>query len=406
MPSLNAIAGLLPQLDISVQEGSMLVDLTETLTQHNIAQCSTVLMTKDGHADSRAWKELRRKDSIRVYKERPQSKSMPSTPSLLLLGTVQGNLDDVMYAIVTPTEQAMKIKSNCTNDGVIDRKVLHEIVRPTVDAPFRHVSINWSLYADSEPHDYVCVEATGTTHTLRGERVGFHLSHSVAFSQLQSFSESHGVERGNRSICSLYRETTAGEVQCYVRGFFDFQDGDNELLTNMALHAIASQWLSFSRQIEFSHMKKLVWRLRRSSSDADDFVMAAAIEEHRRKVSEAALDRQVTCRVCHKTFGLLDRKTTCKSCEQAVCPRCRVKKRVCVLAPDQRTVLEKRRSFCAPCIAEVTTSNARVIAQEELQLQEEDHDRALKETEKQGISLARQRTTSWMASNASFRSCI
>ncbi|KAJ8566312.1 hypothetical protein ON010_g6815 [Phytophthora cinnamomi] len=213
------------------------------------------LLTKDGHADSRAWKELRRKDNIRVYKERPRPNAMPTTPSLLLLGTVKGNLDDVMYAIVTPTEQAMKIKSNCTHDGVIDRKVLHEIVRPSVDDPFRHVSVNWSLYADSEPHDYVCVEATGVTHTLRGERVGFHLSHSVAFTQLPSFSESHGVERGNRSICSLYRETTAGEVECYVRGFFDFRDGDNELTTNIALHAIANQWLSFSRQIEFSHMK-------------------------------------------------------------------------------------------------------------------------------------------------------
>jgi hypothetical protein len=151
-------------------------------------------------------------------------------------------------------------------------------------------------------------------------------------------------------------------------------------------------------------MKKLVWRLRRSSSDADDFVMAASVEEHRRKMSEAALTREATCRVCHKTFGLLDRKTTCKSCEQAVCPRCRVKKLVCVLAPDQRTVLEKRRSFCAPCIAEVTTSNARVIAQEEIQLKEEDHDRAVKEAEV--VSLARQRTTSWMTTNASFRSCI
>jgi hypothetical protein len=404
MPSLNTIAGLLPSLDMSAQEASMLVDLTETLTQHNLAQCSTVLVTKDGHADSRAWKELRRKDNIRVYKERPRSKAMPTTPSLLLLGTMQGNLDDVMYAMVAPTEQSMKIKSNCTHDGVVDRKVLRELVRPSVDDPFRNVSVNWSLYADSEPHDYVCVEATGITHTLRGERVGFHLSHSVAFSQLQSFSESHGVERGNRSICSLYRETTAGEVSCYVRGFFDFRDGDNELLTNMALHAIASQWLSFARQIEFAHMKKLVWRLRRSSSDADDFVMAASVEEHRRKMSEAALTREATCRVCHKTFGLLDRKTTCKSCEQAVCPRCRVKKLVCVLAPDQRTVLEKRRSFCAPCIAEVTTSNARVIAQEEIQLKEEDHDRAVKEAEV--VSLARQRTTSWMTTNASFRSCI
>jgi hypothetical protein len=39
---------------------------------------------------------------------------------------------------------------------------------------------------------------------------------------------------------------------------------------------------------------------------------------------------------------------------------------VCVLAPDQRTLLEKRRTFCTPCFAEITNCNARSIAQEEL----------------------------------------
>ncbi|RLN70799.1 hypothetical protein BBJ28_00014742, partial [Nothophytophthora sp. Chile5] len=180
-----------------------------------------------------------------------------------------------------------------------------------------------------------------------------------AFSQIPSFAESHGVERGNRSICSLYRQKNPGEVECYVRGFFDFDDGGNELHTNLALHAIANQWLSFSRQIEFAHMKKLVWRLRRNSSDCDELIVAAAVEE-------PTLTRDATCRVCRKTFGFLDRKTTCKSCEQAVCPRCRVKKLVCVLAPDQRTLLEKKRTFCSLCIVEVATSDAHAIAQQEL----------------------------------------
>ncbi|RLN37594.1 hypothetical protein BBJ28_00025715 [Nothophytophthora sp. Chile5] len=390
-------SGLLPPLVLSQQEDGTLVDLTETLLQHNIAQCSTVLLTKDGRADPRAWKELRHRDDIRVYKERPQSSTMPTTPSLLLLGTVKGNLDDVMYAIVTPTEQSMKIKSNCTQDGIVDRKVLHEMVRPSVAEPFRHVGINWSLYADAEPRDYVCVEATGITHTLRGERVGFSLSHSVAFSQIPSFAESHGVERGNRSICSLYRQKNPGEVECYVRGFFDFDDRDNELHTNLALHAIANQWLSFSRQIEFAHMKKLVWRLRRNSSDCDDLAMAAAVEEHKRKMSEATLTRDATCRVCRKTFGFLDRKTTCKSCDQAVCPRCRVKKLVCVLAPDQRTLLEKKRTFCSLCMVEVATSDAHAIAQEELGWNGGDECEAPQEYPRKLVSAVRQCATSSVA---------
>ncbi|EGZ14770.1 hypothetical protein PHYSODRAFT_333102 [Phytophthora sojae] len=366
----------------------MLLVLTNDLVRHCTETSSTVLVTKCGHADARAWKELRRRDNIRVYKERARSRATPTTPSLLLLGTVKGNLDDVMYAMVTPTEQAMKIKSNCTHDGVIDRKVLHEIVRPSVDDPFRHVSVNWSLYADSEPHDYVCVEATGVTHTLRGERVGFHLSHSVAFSQLPSFSESHGVERGHRSICSLYRETTAGEVECYVRGFFDFRDGDNELLTNIALHAIANQWLSFSRQIEFAHMKKLVWRLRRDRSDSDGFN------------NQNHAIRDETCCVCFKSFGFLGRKTSCASCVRAVCPRCRVKKLLCTETSDGRIVTEKKVAFCKTCLRESLSSSARVIAHQELQLIE---DKALVQSRSELMKLARKRTPSWIATTSSFR---
>ncbi|CAH0478069.1 unnamed protein product [Peronospora belbahrii] len=401
MPNLYTIAGLLSPLEISTQEDNMLVELTEALTQHNLAQCSTVLVTKHGHADSRAWKELRHKDNIRIYKERPRSKSMPTTPSLLLLGKMQGSLDDVMYAIMTPTEESLKIKSSCMQDGAIDHKVLREIVRPSTDNPFRHISINWSLYADANPHDYVCVDATGITQTLRGERVGFHLSHSVAFSPLPDFSKSHGVERGNRSICSLYKETPTGEVECYVRGFFNFCNSDNELMTTIYLHAIANQWLSFSRQVDFAHMKKLVWRLRRNSSSSSDFVIAAAAEEHKRKTLEATLSRHDSCRVCRKTFGLLDRKKTCKNCEQVICPRCRIKKRVCVFAPDQRTLLEKKRSFCAPCIEQVAMSNARVIAQEELQLQVKDHEDGVNIAMEQTFAFSRQHITSWVTMNES-----
>ncbi|KAE8880530.1 hypothetical protein PF003_g35246 [Phytophthora fragariae] len=40
-------------------------------------------------------------------------------------------------------------------------------------------------------------------------RLGFHLSHMV---QLPSFSESHGVERGNRSICSLQHQCSHAHI--------------------------------------------------------------------------------------------------------------------------------------------------------------------------------------------------
>ncbi|KAG2892829.1 hypothetical protein PC128_g15292 [Phytophthora cactorum] len=109
MKSITELAP--PELDMPEQDGDLLRELAETLTVHNIQQYNTLLKTKDGFADSRRWKEVRRKDGVRVYRERSHHNGLPSTPSLLLLGTIEGKLDDVMYGAVATTDEAIRIKS-------------------------------------------------------------------------------------------------------------------------------------------------------------------------------------------------------------------------------------------------------------------------------------------------------
>lgn len=59
-------------------------------------------------------------------------------------------------------------------------------------------------------------------------------------------------------------------------------------------------------------------------------------------------------------------RRTCKICQRGVCSSCSVKKLVCVLAPDRRTVLDKKRTFCAACVCQVAKSDALAIAQDEI----------------------------------------
>ena len=168
MPNLHALVGFLSPLEISAQEDDMLVNLTEALTQHNLAQCSTVLVTKDGHADSRAWKELRHKDNIRVYKERPRSKSMPSTPSLLLLGKMQGKLDDVMYAIVSQTDvpdvsaigslsHPMKMRVNCLQTTASGSETIIKSVHCSKSL-FHFRSLH-SMYSSNRPDQAIHIQS-------------------------------------------------------------------------------------------------------------------------------------------------------------------------------------------------------------------------------------------------------
>ncbi|OWZ01432.1 hypothetical protein PHMEG_00027179, partial [Phytophthora megakarya] len=203
----------------------------------------------------------------------------------------------------------------------------------------------------------VTLDTTGIMQTPWGERVGYNVSHSVGFPQLPAFTNL-GIARGNMSVCSLYRQKANNTVECYTRGFFDLSSGTHNHAI-MALQTIATQWLSFSRNMECAQMKKLAWKLRKNSTESDMLQIVPA--QPKQKPTDS------TCRVCSKSFSFLQgRKKTCKSCDRAVCSRCCVKKLVCVMAPDQCSILEKKRSFCSRCIHEVMQSDPVAIARDEL----------------------------------------
>ncbi|KAE9177218.1 hypothetical protein PF004_g25836 [Phytophthora fragariae] len=372
----NRLVDKLPELSVSDADRNMLRDLARTLVAHNVEQCNMLLVTKNGYPDSATgqWKEMRRKDGLRIYRERPSSVrgAVPFTPSLLLLGTVDGTVEDVMYGVVAPTDAALKIKSICVNDGMLDTKMLCELEESSAEDPFHHVGIKWKLYHGS---DYVSLDATGVVHSSKGERIGYNLAHSVAFSELPDF-KSQGVLRGNMSVCSLYKQKTPTTVECYVRGFFDFPT-KNEMLNNVALQALASQWLSFGRKVECGRMKKLAWKVRRNSLDGRSSEASSSSSSTcssssfgsspNARVSPPQSIRPGACTMCFSSFGFLGTsRETCQSCMQLVCTRCAVKKIVCVAAPNGRTVLEKKRQFCRGCIDDALGCDTLAIAREEL----------------------------------------
>ncbi|ETL46497.1 hypothetical protein F441_03778 [Phytophthora nicotianae CJ01A1] len=363
MPKPVAISKFLPALLIPESDRTLLQELATTLVTHNLEQYNNLCVTKDGRPDSRLWVPTRKVEKIRIYRERPQpTESPPTIPSLLLLGSVVGSLEDIMYGVVAPTDESLKIKSSCIRDGVVDSKVLEELVSPTVDDPFHHVSLKWRLYDD---RDYVTLDTTGIMQTPWGERVGYNVSHSVGFPQLPAFTNL-GIERGNMSVCSIYSQKGNNRVECYTRGFFELPT-ERHIHTILTLQAIATQWLSLSRNMECAHMKKLAWRLRKNSDESD--LPQLALLQPKQKPADS------TCRVCSKNFSFLPgRKKTCKSCYHAVCSRCCVKKLVCAMAPDQCSILEKKRSFCSLCIHEVVHSDAVAIARDELVTMRHDTD--------------------------------
>ncbi|ETP50995.1 hypothetical protein, variant 1 [Phytophthora nicotianae P10297] len=341
----------LPRLQLSSLDMKAILELSVSMLETNLTQQKELRLTKDGFPDSRTWREVQRKEGIRVFKEFQSQNSLPSgdsatcmragfahpeesgMPSLLMLGTIAGNLNDVMYASIATSTDSMRARSKFIQDGVVNSKVLCCVESPSSDDPFHTLNVTWRYYSLSEPRDYTCIEATGLVPNDYGELVGFHLVHSLGFAQLPVF-KSHGVERANMSVCSFFRQKTPTLVECYTRGYFDFHS-TNEMLNNISLHTISTQWLSMARYVECAQMKKLVWWMRmrtgrdsfasssQSSSSTSSGGIAMIGQNSRPRIQSGS-----RCRVCSRSFGgfLRTSPRACACCAEWVCKRCCVKK--------------------------------------------------------------------------------
>ncbi|GMF43617.1 unnamed protein product [Phytophthora fragariaefolia] len=403
-PSKNGIT--MPTLELERHDEKMMQELAATLLQQNLEKYSELAVTPDGHPDSRSWVSIQKREGVRVYKEstrqqHQQLKSQAATgngsvktaalpPSLLLMGTIKGNLDDVLYASAASTTEAMLIKSKFIDDGAVDCKVLARIVEPTMADPMHFLNVTWRYFALSEPRDYVSLDIAGWGHTARGERVAYHLIHSVGFDALPNF-EHKGVARANMSVCWIFRQRTAALVECYARGFYEF-DTTNAMLNSISLHTIASQWSSCAKLVAYAQSMKLARLLNcgkgvitsdGSESDSGDGgygynnpygqsqTMSSSTSSSSNSVVllpaplEPARVPASRCKLCCKSFRFLGAsRRICAACDEDVCSRCSVKERMVLFSRTRQSVRERKKNFCKQCVADAMRSEASAVARD------------------------------------------
>ncbi|KAG2786408.1 hypothetical protein Pcac1_g4367 [Phytophthora cactorum] len=407
-PSKNVI--VMPTLELERYDEKMMQELAATLLQQNLDQYSELAVTPDGHPDSRSWASIQKREGVRVYKEssrqqQQQIKAQAATgnsavktakvpPSLLLMGTIKGNLDDVLYATAASSTEAMLTKSKYTDDGVVDAKVLARIIEPTMADPMHFLNVTWRYYALSEPRDYVCLDVAGWGNTARGEQVAYHLIHSVGFDALPSY-EHKGIARANLSVCWIFRQRTATLVECYARGYYDF-DTTNAMLNSLSMHTIASQWLSCVKLVSYAQSLKLSRLLNcgkgtvssdGSESDSGDGgfgsygnnsnplqsqTMSSSTSSSSSSVvllpapPEPARVPASRCKLCCKSFHFLGAsRRVCQACDEDVCSRCSVKQTLCLFSRTRQCVQERKKHFCKQCVADAMRSEAGAVARDD-----------------------------------------
>lgn len=162
--------------------------------------------------DEKAWKFVREREKLRAYISRTKdSKEMswtssvssgsnrksvtsttaPQQPALdhlsvmLVVGTVAGKMEDMMYGTMNHTVDASRIKTSCVEDTKSGVAMLTTLAAPTLEDPFRSFTIKYAAIKQVpvvrtvvKKRDYVFMEITGIVSLPNdGERIGYHSVH-------------------------------------------------------------------------------------------------------------------------------------------------------------------------------------------------------------------------------------
>ncbi|KAF4314700.1 hypothetical protein G195_011626, partial [Phytophthora kernoviae 00238/432] len=302
------------------------------------------------------WKHVKSKDNLHVYTEQTQqnssSSSVENLPVMLSVGTFVGQMDDLMFGVVNPTLDVMRIKASYVHD-LDSAAVLCPVVEPTVEEPFRSLVIKWMtidvpLQSTNlvKSRDYVYIEATGILQFANGDRVGYHLLHSVNFPQTKPLPNKI---RGNLSIFGFFRQIDHNVIDNYASGTFD---PGGKIMRFLLIPAAAGALLSATNYVYCGQMKKLSWLLQRrhSASDRQDHLINR--------------DHCVMC--SKKTSGGIGsiRSSTCKLCYSCVCYRCKIRKPISFIALDGK-LTQRKVTFCAKCVSDAIKCDAQDPARDQ-----------------------------------------
>ncbi|DBA02001.1 TPA: hypothetical protein N0F65_000248 [Lagenidium giganteum] len=366
--SMSRVNDFVRPVHLTDAEYERLFILAESLVEDVMWQYQGHHVKQRGVMDPTKWKLIKEKQQLSCYRQQRQDRH--TVPAALTIGQMPGNVEDVMYGLVNTNKQDMEIQGVYTDGDLVDCRVLATIASPTPLDPFRTITIKWAL-RNHHSHgiyrfrDFVYLESTGMSTTLEGQRIGYHLQHSIPVASVGELPSHLKIIRGYSSVCYLFRQHRKDSLDCYFKGSMDLQGGVRD---KIAISVAADLLMATAEQsIRCALMKKLSFSLRTASPTSN----STSHESLRRsRISKKNRDRSNDCAVCQRHLRPFMGKTQCELCCLNVCGRCSVVKKVFML--DKKCRMSPRRTdFCKACVMTTNTTSALWIASKEVQFQQE-----------------------------------
>lgn len=407
MPKYPLTVTPFPPLALSRDDERKLEAAAEVVVKKTIELYNEHLTVHKGVVDENRWKKIKTRDDVRVYRERRSSIDDTASNSsedsaaegdkvvsLLTFGTIQGNLDDVMYGALNPDTEDMQLKTLYGGDGYADWCVLAKVLKPTEQSPFRELGIKWAVKdslsmlggAIMRARDVLYIESIGFAKTPSGERIGYHLRHSVDIPEVRELPEFQLV-RASISFCHIFRQRKENCVELLIRGFFSPR-GDAPY--NLAATMGGEVSVADAKNVHCAEMKKLARMLLTaqahrhcrgsdpsslasssgaSGSGAANSVASITSASAQPSASGSASGSDVsTCAICSQSLsgGALSfsssKEKQCRICLASVCSRCCVSKTLYLPTQVEKVRSSASLSFCTRCLLSASAASSTEFA--------------------------------------------
>ncbi|RLN81064.1 hypothetical protein BBJ28_00022110 [Nothophytophthora sp. Chile5] len=400
MTSVSSYPGLFGSLHLSSTDTTWLQGLVPTLVREHIESYERHIQQDKRRLDQRRWKLVTKRENVRVFSEQamPRGSSgggdgggqgsasrtprknaagaevgaaLADMPTLLLVGTIEGSLDDAMYGVLNPTVDSMRVKSSYVGDKFANCAVLATLERPTSRDPFRSLTLKW--FEGDHPHifrpivrnrDFVFMEATGLAKLSSGEAIGYHVMHSVHFPEARAIGSNI---RAHMAVCGLYGQRSDGVVDVFTK---TTANPGGHVASAIAVKYASMALASAQKLIDCAHLKKLAWMVSRRMPSATGSGSGSTASSTRSHHSFNSRDAN-TARVCF-TCGegasyrrlSIPRYDVCTLCGRQMCSACKVTKELSFIDGNGGLMRHKMR-FCQPCVSDAKHVSARAVACDE-----------------------------------------
>lgn len=182
-----------PDVALSPPDAVALKNLSNVLLEELLKQYRDFTETPNEGVERSRWRLAARRENVAVYKERREHRvNGDELPLVMAVGALDGDLDDVMYGVISHTQQLMRTRSSYLDDRTGDCNVLATIAQPSKIDPMRSFTLKWhvkGLPSIVGPivrfRDFVYLESTGVVVTPSSQRIGFHIQHAHVAARYQ-----------------------------------------------------------------------------------------------------------------------------------------------------------------------------------------------------------------------------